>query len=258
MANNKKSLKSESRTAVTLTEYLKEKGRSHNHYKTYSKMERIIPIRDNLNLYLGSPSTWNDKVDRKQFLNDSAYRYFIKCFSFSAEESMAMWMLYGGIDNKGGMIDFSKKGINSILQAKEITLGKFDNGFQPIKKLTNENFEIYITDVLYYKDYKENKKGCFVKRSDESCYNRSARVLAKLFGCKKSYPWEYENECRMIIKLDKNLVPADCTDAEIDLSQMDLGVSLKRVYHSPNYPLDDKKGTTRSSIFDTVDWDLIK
>ncbi|MDO4847489.1 MAG: hypothetical protein Q3968_05100 [Clostridiaceae bacterium] len=98
-----------------LWNYLKKKAKSHNNYKCYSTIDRIIDIRDNKILYLSNGKTWNDISDRSEFNSDDYQKVnFGKCFSFSQEENVAMWMLYGGIEKRSGMIDFTKKGIRAL------------------------------------------------------------------------------------------------------------------------------------------------
>ena len=248
-------LSSACKTAKDLSNYLIEKGESHNCYKCYATLERIVGIRDKKKLYLGNGKNWNDTVDREAFNSDVEFSYFAKCFSFSREESVAMWMLYGGIDKKGGMIDFTQKGIKSILKAPEITVGRFaDKVFQPIKKLHREEFEIYVTDIVYYK--KQNN-GYFIKRSDETCHSLSEKIFSKLQNCKKSYAWQYENECRLIVKIKKELLDSNCEAIEIDLSNMELGKSLDHIYRSPNYPTSEIFNSNPSNIEKTVDWNLV-
>ena len=74
--------------------YLKEKALSHNHYKFYSSIDRIIDIRDNKNLYLGNGKKWNDILDRENFNSDNYYVNFGKCFSYLKEEYADQGNLY--------------------------------------------------------------------------------------------------------------------------------------------------------------------
>jgi hypothetical protein len=181
----------------SLYTYLKQKGKNHNHYKSYSNIDSIVNIRNTKYLYLGTGVRWNDKTDRENFNPDnSEYLNFGKCFSFSAEENVAMWMLYGGIDKRGGMIDFTKKGMESILSVQSIEFGHSDNhSFVPDKVLRADFFDLYCVDIIYYK---ENSTGYYIKRSEESVNNMPKSIFNQLMFCKKAYPWLYENECRLI------------------------------------------------------------
>lgn len=255
MAKRKKGINSYIKTSQELSDYLRKKAENHNHYKSYSSLKRTVAIRDNRELYLGRSDEWNDITDRDSFNNTEGKVKFCKCFSYSKEESVAMWMLYGGIDKQSGMIDFTQKGIRSILKTGSIELGCFEEDkFVPISHLGKDDFEIWITDVVYYK--KNSKKHC-IRRSDETAVNVTEKVLDGLSDCKKVYAWQYENECRLIISVNKELVSKDVTDVKIDLSKMDLGKSLERIYRGPNYPLKDTMGSDKSSLTGTVDWNLV-
>ena len=173
-----------------------------------------------------------------------------------------MWMLYGGGDKCGGMIDFTKKGIHSILDTQEIELGYFDDQgkFVSCAALMRTEFDIWITDIVYYS---ENKRYFCLKRSDESCYTVSKSVMDGLIMCKKAYPWNYENECRLIVSISRQILQqiynfGDCDTVKLNLQGMNLGKSFKRIYKSPNYPLNDNTGVLASNIDQTVDWNICK
>ncbi len=249
------SLSSCSLSAHDLTRYLKEKARNHNCYKCYSRIDSIVDIRDNKVLYLSTGTRWNDKTDRKGFNSDLFENVnFGKCFSFSQDESVAMWMLYGGIEKRGGMIDFTKKGMESILSADTIEFGRSDNHrFIPEKELHSDSFDLFCIDIVYYK---KHSTGYYLRRSDESVSDVPEEVFDQLRLCKKVYPWQYENECRLVCSVNRSLLPATCDVARIDLSKLDMGKSFERIYHSPNYQSEDTKNTLKSRIDGSLDWSL--
>ena len=254
--NNEENLTTCSADFDNLFDYLKKKGKSHNSYKSYSSIDRIVSIRDSKKLYLSTGSNWNDISDRNSFNSpDSGVVNFGKCFSFSTEENVAMWMLYGGIDKRSGMLDFTKKGIWSILSIPQIDFGFTDdaNGFVIERTLTRDSFELYCVDVVYYK---EQQNGYYIKRSDEQYGCLDPSVFRKLSICKKAYPWHYESECRLVCTVNKKLLDEKCHVARIDLDGLDLGKSLERIYHGPNYPNNDTKSTLPSTLDNSIDWSL--
>lgn len=250
-------LKYHCNTAEDLEAYLRLKGKNHNYYKCYAPLKRVIDIRDSRKLYLSNGKNWNDTVDSGNFNSENrSFMNFGRSFSFSQEESVAMWMLYGGIHDLGGMIDFTKKGINSILDVETIQVGYFDKEsekFQPTRQLDRKDFEIYVTDIVYYK---KNGKGYYINRSDEAYPCLSQEVFNKLTGCQKTYPWHYENECRLIVSINKKLLDNNSTTVQIDLENLNLGVSLNRIYHSPNYALENTYRSSESKLKGTINWSL--
>lgn len=239
-----------------LQQYLRKKGENHNNYKFYSSIGRIVDIRDRCSLYLGRGKRWNDIIDRENF-NSAKYAFvnFGRCFSFSKNESVAMWMLYGGIDKFSGMMDFTKKGMEAILKASQVEIGYFnEDAFFKIKTIFRDSFELYCTDVIYY-GRKENGN-YYIKRADEKSAILGNDAFDKLIGCKKALPWQYENECRLICRIDRKLVGDECTTVRINLTGKDLGKSFERIYHGPNYPSSDTKNTLPSNLDNSIDWSL--
>ena len=253
---NNDTLEGNCNSIENLNAYLRQKGKNHNCYKAYTSLSRVVEIRDTKFLYLSNGETWNDVIDRNNF--NSATNLVVnygKCFSFSQDENVAMWMLYGGIDKLSGMIDFTKKGMHSILATNLINVGYFDGDgkFKTEKTLTKENFDIYITDIVYYK---VNGNGYYINRSEESYNCLSNELFEKLQCCKKTYPWKYENECRLIVSINKKLITNKCKIVQINLDGMDLGKSFERVYRGPNYPLKNFQNSLPSKLDNTIDWSL--
>lgn len=255
MAKSKNILENNCGTSQMLMAYLCEKGKNHNHYKCYSSFKSILNIKNSKFLYLSTGEMWNDIIDRNSFnnLRDECIR-FGKCFSFSQDESVAMWMLYGGIDKLSGMIDFTKKGMRSILETSTISVGYFENNvFVSLYELKRNDFEIFITDIIYYK---KNGECYYINRYDESFSSLSKKVFENLNGCKKSYPWKYENECRLIVSIKTELIDRECSIARINLADLDLGKSFERVYRGPNNPLKNDENSLPSKLDNTIDWSL--
>lgn len=225
----------------------------------YSKFDRIIEILNSKKLYLSNGEKWNDESDRRLFNHDNnSVVNFGKCFSFSKAESVAMWMLYGGINNTGALIDFTKKGMQSILNSPSVKVGYFDNNeFKSVELLKGE-FKIYLTDVLYYTN--NGEKYC-VSRYDEHYYALSKEMFNKLNVAKKSYGWKYENECRLIVSINKEIInnvskEIDCKFVQIPLENLDMGKSFERVYRGPNNLLCGAQNFLPSELEGTIKWSL--
>lgn len=240
-------------SAEKLNFYLQEKAKSHNSYKCYSRMEYIYPIVKKRVMYLRNGQNWNDVTDRKGFNGTEDKIHYGKCFSFLQDENVAMWMLYGGVYHTGAMVDFTRAGMANILKTTQIELGYFEDGvFCRQKVLERSSFEIWMTDIVYC-----NEKTGYMKRSDESCTKVNPSVFDNLGCCKKAYPWSYENECRLIVSIPKELIPPQCDTVKIDLRNVNLGKSLTRAYYCPGYQGAEVEGFCKSKLDKTVDWDLL-
>lgn len=241
-----------------LISYLKLKAQSHNYYKLYSSYDKVIAIKNNNCLFLSNGVNWNDVIDRNGFNNpEYTAENFGICFSYSQDESVAMWMLYGGINNESAMIDFTKKAIKNILEIKAVKIGYFnsDNEFVCKKTLCENEFGIFISDVIYYK---KSEGKYYIKRSDEHVDNVDKSVIDNILFCKKLYPWKYENECRLIVQIDKSLLDHNITHVKIDISDIDLSTTFDRIYIGPNCMISIDDNVKKSKLTNNVDWDLRK
>lgn len=202
-------------------------------------------------------SNWNDAVDKENFNpNDSDLKRFGLCLSYSKSENVAMWMLYSG--NDGVMIDYTKKIIKNILEAKYIELGHFEDGkFIMDRKLEKKEFDVKICDILYYGETKNGNKKTqlYVKRSDEINDEFDESLVEELTYSKKTLPWSYENECRIIVTIKKELIPGSSNNVKISFSESSIKELKERIYESPN---SRKKNYLPSALRNKMQWDLCK
>ncbi len=257
-----------------LDKYLREKGRRHNYYRNYSRFPRLSNnlYKDKV-IYLSDGTGWNDKYDVEQFRNNkSKKKLFGLCFSYSIYESVAMWMLYGGLKDQGAMFYFTKGQMLKVIDAHPvITLGYFEkdtNRFIDVMTLMGDQYNMYIKDVLYtgkinnaeYRVYRDNVSGKTVKD-----------VLKGARYVEKNAAWSYEKETRLIIeaplKYDKAII--QCTHARISLTDVfdkEFFDKLnKQVFYSPKcepsgkevISYNDKKIVfTDSKLKGMIDWEL--
>ena len=217
-----------------LVEYLSQKALNHASYKFYSNREKIHNIINTHSVYLSNGQNWNDVIDKENFNpKDSEYINFGLCLSFSKSENVAMWMLYSG--NDGCMVDYTKNLISDILNTSQVSLGSFvDGSFVSKFVLERADFQIRVIDMLYYGESK-NKEKYYVKRSDEVNDDFDSTLIDNVTFCKKTTPWSYENECRLIVSVKRALIKdAGITDAAIVFSEKYIVELLKQLYDSPN------------------------
>lgn len=259
MGNEKKcsEIKKHCGSVEDLKEYLKKKARNHNHYKYYGRIERIFQIVKDKKLYLVDGKDWNDVTDRNNFIKSNPdYVNFGKCFSFAKDESVAMWMLYGGVFHSNAMIDFRKSDMNRIVDVTKVSLGFFDkkqnDKFVAIKSIAKPDFDIFLIDIVYY-----NKDRKYIKRSNEDCCGIEADFIEKLGVCCKTFSWSYESECRLIVSVKKDIIPDNCKAIEINLEGIDVSKSLNNVYYCPNYRGIEIEGFKKSVLDGEIDFNLI-
>lgn len=252
-------LKTSYHSPEDLINYLRTKGRNHNYYKIYSSIERIYGWLEDGKLYLSRGNRWNDISDRRLF-NDDSYEHinFGLCCSFSKSENVAMWMLYGK-DENGAMLDITKGQIEAVINGLDhIEFGHFDNkAFVSTVTLEKKDIEIFRQDVLYYSDTDENGL-ISIKRSDERCDQVPAGVIDRLY-IRKKYPWNYENECRFVIRVKRDLLKEhpDADTAAVAIPKKKLKDLSQRVYASPKTGSSDQYRDLilkKSKLGGEIDW----
>lgn len=240
----------------SLEMYLSEKARTHKCYKTYTVSDRIQSWIDSDCFYLDDGSRWNDIHDRETFnYPQNNIKCFGRCFSFSTSESVAMWMLYGGTQKDGAMLEFSQKAMSDLIKdTAHVELGRWvDNNFVSEITLQKGQFDLTLQDILYVGEL--DAASAYIRRSDESCKDAPASVIRQLSQCVKSVAWSYENECRLILTVNKDLLPqgSAITSVRVPLNGL-LNTDKVRIYCSPNFR--GKKVYRTSKLSGEIDWDL--
>ena len=136
--------------------FLAGRGGMHREYKHYATRARIAGILRSGALYLTDGTSWNDKYDREHF-NPSfmSTKRFGACFSASSTESVAMWMLYGGMDGNGAMINFDRRTLQGAMGRESYECGWFgtDGKFECVVELPADRLSLRLVDVLYFQNH---------------------------------------------------------------------------------------------------------
>ena len=219
MSKENRTLKAVCEATDELQVYLTEKAINHHNYKHYvSDITRVNRIYREGALFLTDGSNWNDPDDKKAFTDFNSGRSECKryglCLSFSKSESVAMWMLYGGMQKKGAMIDINLRNIKQLLDQSnrpQVELGYFEKEeWNAVKRLNANEYKVKLIDILYYdtnkKVDKEHELKYDIKRSDERCACNDNVIDNAPLLQKKVWAWNYENECRLIVEVDKKSI----------------------------------------------------
>ena len=244
--------------------YLSAKGAGHRDYRHYATRGRIKSILDGSAIYLTDGSTWNDTFDRERFNpHFSSYKRFGVCLSCSTEESVAMWMLYGGTDGNGAMINFDKDTLLRAMSADFYEFGRFNDGgkFEPLLTIDRRDIDLTLSEVLYFKSLKSNEEDrVVVMRSmgSDRQVSISRRALDGIDEITKHTSWSYEQEVRLVALVHKDRLGSiesriKCVRVPLELSD---DFIASRVYDSP---VSDDLGMYRDSeLRRTVEWDLCR
>lgn len=268
---SKEEKKTHFRDRQEFVRFLETKAINHDCFKHYSSKEGIQSICETHSIILHDGKSWNDVEDGNRLREDLNYHQFAFCFSFSRSESVPMWMLYSNDD--GCMIDFDLDSIKSIMAIKEVQIGKYDkpshsfNSYQSLP-VDGSSVKFKLVDIAYYGEPKppiDSDRFCYYRHSGdtEKQFDRDIIESSRLF-CKR-IAWSYENECRLIVSVNRNLINWD--DQELDLqivfgqSTIDSLKRKGRIINSPNVSSDDNPDTFyrdnhSSKLYGRINWSL--
>ena len=171
-------------------------------------------------------------------------------------------MLYGKSSGKeGALINIPNSTIKNLLNVKQIELGLIDsNGnfsSRHVLDKDNNDFQVFTTDILYEETCSNNK----VKLSlNETHVTKEDDILKTPDLYYKDYGWQYEKECRIIIKLSKHWNDAATKQQlgkiRIQVSKKELDKIVKdRIVRSPIYEGKEKIGIA-SKLTGKVKWNI--
>ena len=174
----------------------------HKRYRHYSKLCRIEQIAKTGRITLSDGSDWNDPVDRDRF-NPKGLpgRRYGMCFSYSSDESIAMWMLYGGARNRGAALELSGSDFIGLSSVNQVELGDFeDERFVAKMSLGASEFLVEQFEVLYYQRLPNGDVK--MRTSRESPTIPADSLIAQFVGdgqyrfhpYLKGFPWRYEGK----------------------------------------------------------------
>lgn len=243
-----------------IVDYLSATGSTRRNLRYYASRARVDQILSESSMYLSDGTTWNDKYDRENFNPPSSgYKNFGMCLSANTEESIAMWMLYGGIDGNGAMINFNSKTLKGAMCADSYDLGYFDTckRFRTVLTLDASQITFRLMDVVYFDQSKKDKERFLLERKGESKRTEiSGRLSSGLHQIAKHKSWSYETEVRLVgsvSKLSLGTNADQCRFLKIPLNLNERFIS-SRIFDSP---ASDGRGHFRQSkLFGTVEWNL--
>lgn len=236
---------------------LADRGRKHNEYRHYATRSRIADILRGRALYLNDGSSWNDRFDRERF-NPSfmGTKRFGACFSATSVESIAMWMLYGGVDGNGAMINFDRKTLLEAMGRDKYECGRFnDEGeFECLMTLPAEKLHIELVDVLYFEDKPDGSVSIGRPSRKEKSQTLKREAFNGIGQIAKHQSWSYENEVRLVATIDKLDLRGHASRVTCVKLPICVDAIEDRVFDSP--VSDGRGGYLDSELCGTVDWDL--
>jgi hypothetical protein len=185
-------------------------GESSNFTKTsfwyYTRLKNADLILKNNCFYCRNLEEMNDKSEAELHGDNSKFIHAL-CFCNSISEKIPMWYLYSGISGNGVSL-----GLTSAIMLKFISSIKTVRTPDNIELQKGTDFEMDFGWVYYRKqdntrDIKYRGKRYSLIDIDPSDFETNNYFI-------KDYPWEYENEFRIIIK-NKTEIPYEKLIIEI-------------------------------------------
>jgi hypothetical protein len=240
----------------SVIEYLSKKGGARQNFRHYAPRKRIESIIDNSVFYLTDGSNWNDRYDRAHFNPPySPYKNFGICLSATSEESIAMWMLYGGTDGNGSMINFDKRTLQAAMSENNYECGSFKTDeFSVDMTLDASQIRFSLMDVLYFSN---NGARILIERANENkLFHINEEAFRGIEQITKHRSWSYEKEVRLVASVNKQSLGNKAS--KITAIRAPLKFTQKfveeRVFDSP---VSDGHGKyLDSELQGTVDWNL--
>lgn len=242
-----------------LLDYLAKKGSKRRNFRHYATRSRIANILNDSAFYLTDGSSWNDEYDKIRFNPQfSDFKRFGICLSATTSESIAMWMLYGGVKGNGAMINFDKVTLANAMSYPVYECGFFDHGeFETVATLDASEIDFALLDVLYFSSTHDGR--VTVERIGEKRrFGVGEVALTGMSQIVKHAAWSYETEVRLtatVSKLALDNKASKITAIRIPLVP-DESFVRSRVFDSP---VSDGNGDyCDSELLGTVAWDLCK
>lgn len=189
------------KTIDELVVFLEDRAVSTNYIYQYTNIEALAGILKNKFLVLGNVMNMNDLYEYKLSKATLRNRSYISCFSRDDNENIAMWAMYGNPWNKGIKLGFKSKLLRTLIK-NTTEVYRVDDKFNLLDTIPFNPEEKIFSCVGYYK-----KSDHRLDWSNKRLYLNSLTGFdqlttnPKLHGYIKHKAWSYENEVRIMVRL---------------------------------------------------------
>lgn len=193
-----------------LLSYLKAKGENHNFISHYTNAKSYKLISETKYLRLTRIDKVNDLLEAGKIEKSERNKYYLLSFQYGKNENIAMWHMYSMPWHCAVRLSFKAKDLVKQLESATVhRLVKKDSKWVCGEELTCNMKSL--NDILYVGDSrsKDNtviKKGMNDRKEiTRDVYENFIKGKDKLYGLIKGAAWAYENEVRLIVKLNDKL-----------------------------------------------------
>lgn len=189
-------------TIITAKKLL-DKNKEYNsssffwHYSSINHVQKII---EKQRFECRSISNMNDLNEAESYKAKSSNIYAL-CFSSAKQENIPMWYMYAGITGNGASIVFKHSYIFDMLE--DIKMLTAIKGNKEYELKIGDDFDLYY-GWIYYRENKDSNVFKYRNTRYEVCDDIQEFLEDNYFI--KDYPWNYENEFRIVIKVKKEII----------------------------------------------------
>jgi hypothetical protein len=164
-----------------------EKARNHIVFRHYTTLDSLPFILKSEKLRLSALSIINDPIEEERTDKILKNKFFVTCFSHEVNESIPMWRMYGR-DTRGVCIELPS-----------LEFAAMNNVFSfpyPKNEYMWEFRHAAVVDVIY-----RNNLNDFTYDFDPCDMGKPIQA-PQCSGYAKTSLWQYENETRIIVRVD--------------------------------------------------------
>ena len=196
------------------------KHKNYFHYTTVTTLKNMLVSKK---LYLSLGRTMNDLLEIQKIAPEKWNRLYVASFSYTANESVALWHIYGNPLSDAIRIQFSKTAIMNMLKKTKdkLTCKSVNNGRRYMIK------SIKLVDIAYLQNSQKSLRWNKALLTDSYCNNLSEiNIYEELAGYIKNIAWEYEIETRFLVELDGEETDTFPEKIEIDAENLWKGAKI--------------------------------
>ena len=181
--------------------FLDLRAKKHSNYYHYTTINALQSMLQSKKLHLSQGKTMNDLLEIKKIASETWDRLYVASFSFSTNESAALWHIYGNPLNQAICIRFSPSAIRNVLAQL-----KASGQCQAVNTTQTYNIDYAKNvDVAYIQNNQTSLRWNRATLSESSCHDLpSINTKSELVGYIKNIAWEYEQETRILVELKRN------------------------------------------------------
>ncbi len=208
------------------------KHKNYFHYTTVTTLKNMLVSKK---LYLSLGRTMNDLLEIQKIAPEKWNRLYVASFSYTANESVALWHIYGNPLSDAIRIQFSKTAIMNMLNKTKdnLTCKSVNNGGRYKIK------SIKLVDIAYLQNSQKSLRWNKALLTDSYCNDLSEiNTHEELAGYIKNIAWEYEIETRFLVELDGEETDTFPEKIEIDAENLWKG---SKILCGPCLPAENLK-----------------